>query len=443
MKKYMKILNTIIFFFLSIHLININGVESNNKSSEKSKLIAVHLLINTEEESPEGIPFDSDYENHAVYGSFISLLLKKKPQELFITYGLLNSLKNQYTQAIEYFKSLGIIDPLNQIALQPKSGMTYWARPIAKENVVIEKALLPFTKLTEKAGKIHIQTTQTVAFFRHPDEVFTVDAKKMDKENCSSYCLTKEYNGLELNRHLKTLLMLNQGWCWYDTQKGLYHLTKANSPENPIIGNIEQFVAINPLEEVIKKDTNSWIHSLENIFKLYNECHYALHINGHGSEIEDNPTITAGLSNKNFSSLFTYLNNHTPLDLVVITSCYTTSKRPLKITQIYEDIENFNYPVVSSISDSASVVHGPSQTSIELYNPTWYENTESPSFSIIKEDPVIYRNLKKLHKKVLLDKDCATDSSLPSLMIFLKKRIWHNANPSILPAKSNSQIKNI
>ena len=139
-----------------------------------SPLASIYLLLNTADPGEGYEVFDGD-TNHAVFDSFVGILLGKKKtahNAIFISYGLGARLKEEYEKSIAYFKSLHIEEPLEQVAIQPVEMSSHYIYGNKRDKLVIEKKLLPFTVITQRGdGLVSSTNTQKTVFLKNPNTI--------------------------------------------------------------------------------------------------------------------------------------------------------------------------------------------------------------------------------------------------------------------------------
>ena len=406
-------------------------------------LASIYLLLNTADPGKGYKIFDAD-EHYVVFDSFVSLLLGKKKttnNALFISYGLAACLKKEYEKSIAYFELLNIKDPLEQVAIQPVETATYHISRRKKNEIVIEKKLLPFTSITvANDGLVDRTNTMRTVFLKNPNDVAMLYSTPVTNDTYEAYVLGRNRdrsNEKECINRFKILLALVQGWRWHDTKKGLYCLTQNVSTGDDAFLPINQFERVDkPFDQENKVDTNEWIESLEDIFLMQNNYRYAYYFNAHGSQdgLEvDGLHYVLSMPEKTISKFFAYLNGQPTLDLVIIESCFVDGEKILNLARDYQQINTFNFAVVSATSKTAEAVSSPS-IELQRYYPQWLAifgcNEKMLTF-----DASLRTCIVKCHKKIIKDQQ---GISVMQLLCKKNKQLEHK--PLLLLRGSSQQI---
>ncbi len=405
-------------------------------------LASIYLLLNTADPGENYKIFDAD-EHYVVFDSFIGILLGKKKtanNALFISYGLSACLKKEYEKSINYFKSLDIKDPLEQVAIQPVETSTFHIAGRKRNELIIEKKLLPFTAITETSGGLVSRTnTMKTVFLKNSNDEALSHSIPITNDTYEAYVLGRNSNlGIEKEciDRFKILLALAQGWQWHDTKKGLYCLIQNG---NDAFLPINQFEHVdNPFVQENKNDTNEWIESLDDIFPMQHNYRYAYYFNAHGSPDGSEAGelhYVLSMPETKISEFFAYLNRQPNLDLVIIESCFVDGEKVLNLVRQYQQIDTFNFAILSATSKTAEAVSSPS-IELQRYYPQWLKIFDCNE-KMLTCDTSLRVRIGKCHKKII-----ENPQGISAMQLFSKKnkQLGHKQKPLLLLSGSSQQI---
>lgn len=269
--------------FASISLLNLLSLLSPHLNAmEKNYNHSIGFFISTKQTATEIVDFETLEKKYAIYHDFLTTLLNKKTDHMFVPYSL-------------------------------------WKR-FSKKNLNAKRFFFNYYSITQPASQIKITE----------NEAFTID----EKTNQIVQSIENP-NRSPVRKKLATVLSFKQDeWTCYDTMLGLVYVKKNGTPRTIInTQNFKHMLA--PLYYKFPiANSNQWIDRLNSFIFSPQEKPLLVYLTGHANEIDSNSPRIAGIPENKIREIFAYFFSNHPKAIIAIDSCCTPMHRLMRAIEL-------------------------------------------------------------------------------------------------------------
>jgi hypothetical protein len=264
------------FSFASLPLLNLLTLFSAHLHGMENKYNhAIGFFISTTQTSTEIYDFETLEKKSAIYHDFLTTLLSKKSDHLFVPYTLWKKFSKKNLKAKRFFyHNYSITQPASQIKIDETGAFS----------------------INEKTNQINVS---------------------IENENSS-----------RMRKKFTTVLSFKQDeWTCYDTMLGLVYVKKRGTPRTIINTKTFKHMLAPLYYKLPEANSNNWIDKLNNFIISPQEKPLLVYLTGHANDIDSDYPRIAGIPENKIREIFTYFFSHHPKAIIAIDSCCTPMHR--------------------------------------------------------------------------------------------------------------------
>lgn len=281
-----------------------------------------------------------------IIGDLIEALADKKTH-IFISYRTWHTFSSLQKKSLALLEMIDIQEPRTRIISNYRATLSWQDA----EQFITHKKLMVNEKSANSGKKARFKTS--LLSYQHPNQTARI------------------LNPI-LNDLLIPLLIFDPSqWQIYDTKRGLFYLTPAQTPKASIVckssRKIWDIKKNLDLEHLSLHQEFLWAESLEKIMRLKKDTRYSFYFAGHGtpdSKKDGEPTgFIAGIPTNYFKKALNNLEALGLINTIYINSCYTP------VTRIYGLLDKpCSFTCISACPDNSLLVSALPTISIDCFN---------------------------------------------------------------------------